>query len=276
MRFGSTGATETCIAKIVRLNQAPHKSSSKILSIVIPALNEERYLPLLLQDIIKNKFVHSRFEIVVSDSGSTDNTEKVVRSFASKHPKLPVIFVVANKKGVSIARINGAAVAKGKYLFFLDADTRIPDRQFLSKAVEEMEARKLDVAGIYPDVDSPHLADQALCRVFVTAMKVAEHTDHPGVAGGAGIIAKKALHNEIGGFDPAMNLGEDVDYTARAAKKGNFALLNNVKTIFHDRRFKKEGRAALVFKYTVAGICTLLGIKKIPLQYEVGHFGKKE
>src|SRR3989344_4068217 len=108
-----------------------------MLSIIIPTLNEGKYLPKLLE-CIKNQ-TYSDYEIVVADAGSKDRTIGIARKYGCK---------VVKGGMPSVGRHNGAKAAKGSLLLFLDADMKF-DRNFLENSVEEMMSRKLDVAGYY-------------------------------------------------------------------------------------------------------------------------------
>jgi glycosyltransferase involved in cell wall biosynthesis len=74
------------------------------ISIVIPALNEEHFLPHLLTSLTKQ--TKSDFEVIVVDGSSTDRTVEVARSFGTKLPKLEVI--VSQKASLPLQRNLGA------------------------------------------------------------------------------------------------------------------------------------------------------------------------
>ena len=86
------------------------------LSIVIPAKNEEKYLPKLLASVKKQSF--KDYEIIVADNNSKDKTKEIAKSYGCKIVKggLP-------GKG----RNAGAKIAKGEIILFLDADVILPD-----------------------------------------------------------------------------------------------------------------------------------------------------
>ena len=96
------------------------------LSIIIPTLNEEKYLPKLLESIKKQNI--KSYEIIVADSNSNDKTREIARKFGCK--------VVKGRKNPGSGRNNGAKVAKGSILFFIDADCYIEDN-FLQKALNK-------------------------------------------------------------------------------------------------------------------------------------------
>ena len=86
-----------------------------MLSIVIPTFNEEKFLPHLLKSLKEQTF--KDFEIIVADNNSTDATRSVAINVGAKVVKggLP-----------ARGRNNGAKVARGEWLLFLDADVILP------------------------------------------------------------------------------------------------------------------------------------------------------
>src|SRR5579883_2054391 len=104
----------------IPIQGSQHKGRVPYLSIVIPTLNEEGFIGDLLGEILKQEM---NYEVIVSDSGSTDYTEEIVKSIAERNPEKSIRFIPAPIKGVSIARNNGAAHANADYIAFLDADT---------------------------------------------------------------------------------------------------------------------------------------------------------
>lgn len=91
------------------------------LSIIIPALNEEKFLPNLLMSLtIQTKM---DFEVIVVDGSSRDRTVEVAQSFSPQLPGLKVL--VSEKAGISLQRNMGAKAASGDWLIFIDADSTV-------------------------------------------------------------------------------------------------------------------------------------------------------
>lgn len=118
----------------------------KIISIIIPAYNEARYIGNLLNSLSKQKFNMKEVEIIAVDNNSTDGTKKVVTKFQDSNPNLNVKLVSELRenprtgKGSGISRNTGARVAQGKILLFLDADNFVRENFLVSiyvKAVEQ-------------------------------------------------------------------------------------------------------------------------------------------
>jgi len=94
------------------------RSVSYDYSVVIPAYNEEEYLPSTLRSLDKvlRKIPQFRGEVIVVNNGSTDRTAQIAEQYGAK-------VVEETNRGIGRARNRGAAMAKGETLIFLDADT---------------------------------------------------------------------------------------------------------------------------------------------------------
>ena len=90
------------------------KVNNPEISVIIPTLNEEKYIPLVLEGLKKQTF--KSFETIVVDGGSEDRTREIARKCAT--------VLIERKNGVGCARNLGAAHAKGRILVFIDADTK--------------------------------------------------------------------------------------------------------------------------------------------------------
>lgn len=234
-----------------------------MLSIIIPTLNEEDYLSLLLESIKKQKI--EDLEIIVADAGSQDRTLEIARNFGCKITKggLP-----------AQGRNEGVKFAKGDLLLFLDADTSLPENS-LKTLLKEFRVRNLDVAscGLKPFGKSKIL--NLLYHLFynlpiLLLEKISPH--------GAGLILiKKKLHLEIGGFDEEIKIAEDHSYVRKAAKKGKFGILRSKKIFYSQRRFQEEGWVKTYLKYLFIEIYMWLfgDVKSDIFSYPFDHHNKK-
>ncbi|MBA7680615.1 hypothetical protein ES703_88936 [subsurface metagenome] len=95
------------------LHQQPlYKTAGSLVSIIIPTLNEENYLPLLLSSIQNQTY--EPIEVIVADS-STDSTPQIAQDASAT-------VVSVEELNVSLARNEGARAAQGDILIFCDAD----------------------------------------------------------------------------------------------------------------------------------------------------------
>lgn len=92
---------------------------SGLVSIIIPTYNREKFLPYALESI-RNQ-TYKKWELIIVDDGSTDNTEKICKEFA-KTLEQPVKYIYQNNQGVAGARNTGLKNAIGDFIAFLDSD----------------------------------------------------------------------------------------------------------------------------------------------------------
>lgn len=237
---------------------------ARSISVVIPAFNEEKLLPRLLASIRKQDFTD--YEVIVADARSTDGTRKIARLFGAK-------VVTGGPPG--IGRNRGAARARGDFLFFLDADVKLP-RGFLRDAYAEMQGRFIDLATCEIRPLSSLLIDRVLHRLLNVTIRMGQHTRYPHAPGFCILISRR-LFERIGGFDERLRLAEDHDLVVRASQYRPLRVLDSVSLWVDVRRFRKEGRLSYVgkvistelFRFFRGGI-----VDESAFSYEFGNFAK--
>lgn len=115
--YHSNPLDETLTDKIKNLNKSL-QNDKPLISIVIPAYNEEENILQTLLALCNNK-TQWPFEIIVVNNNSTDRTEELVNSTGIK-------CILESKQGITIARNTGLANARGKFILNADADTIYP------------------------------------------------------------------------------------------------------------------------------------------------------
>lgn len=231
-----------------------------MISIIIPTYNEECYLPKLLQSIKDQNFTD--YEIIVADAKSTDKTREIANSFGCQ---------VVEGGSPAVGRNNGANIAKGEYLLFLDSDAILTEG-YLESALNEFIENDLDIGitQLIPISDSKK--DKLLHDFANFFMKLVESIKPHG-AGCYGILTKKSIHEEAGGFNECLDFGEDSDYIERIGKIHSFKVLREPKLLISTRRLEKEGLKNLALIYAKSTLYDFMG-KKITageLNYTFGH-----
>lgn len=223
-------------------------------SVIIPALNEEKYLPKLLRSLERQ--VDRDFEVLVVDGNSTDKTAVKAGEFEGKLPKLEVVKM--KQSNVSAQRNEGARRAQGKWLMFFDADSRVPVN-FLSQIhaylLETDPGCKLLTTWVGPDSDNKK--DKALIMFMNLLIELATSLDRP-LAGGYNLAVRRDTFRSVGGFNPKVKLGEDLDLVDRLAKTGTtMTILKNPRLVMSLRRLRRQGTLDYLRK-SVLGISTFL------------------
>jgi len=237
-----------------------------MLSIVIPALNEEKYLPLLLESIKRQDFKDC--EIILADAGSKDKTIEIAQKYNC---------VIVSGGLPAKGRNEGAKIAKGELLFFCDADVVLPDN-FFEKALAEFNGRNLDIASFCLSPIPKSIISSFFINLFYNYPIILLEKFLPHAA--MGIFIKKELFKKIGGFDETVKLAED-HYLARMAVKlfqAKFGIIKSVKIYVSDRRFKTDGWIHTGIKFFLCELyMVFLGpVRSDIFKYKFGHHEKKD
>lgn len=206
-----------------------------MLSIVIPALNEEKYLPKLLTDLTNQTF--SGFEVIVVDGQSQDKTVLKASQF-QKTLNLKVI--TSQVRNVCYQRNLGASIAKSEYIVFMDADNRVPN-YFLQGIKYRLESNSLDLFTTYIQPDGKDIGSFAISNVINLWLDIQQNTNEPWLIEAMLVINKKAF-TSLKGFDTKVHINEGYDLVSRAIKKGlSYKVFKDPSYTFSLRRIRKIG-----------------------------------
>lgn len=92
------------------------------LSIIICTYNRDKYLPDALESIRRQSLDRSKFELIVVNNNSTDQTEAISKAFEAANPDIQFVYAVERSQGLSFARNTGIRLARAPYLSFIDDD----------------------------------------------------------------------------------------------------------------------------------------------------------
>jgi len=240
-----------------------------MLSIIIPTLNEEKYIGKLLNSLKRQSF--KDFEVLIVDGNSKDNTIKVAKNKDFKSLKLSVI----KTKGPNVAmqRNVGAQGSKGNKLLFVDADC-IMDKRFLEKMLEEARKKDIRLGGskILPIENSfVYTTYYSIFNLYLKLMRIFRPYLNT-----ACLLADKKIHDKISGFNEKIVFGEDYEYSSRAAEHVKSHMFKSVAIKTSTRRFQRYGLVKTTLKFIFAGILLVFvkGFKKNIIDYKFGGFSK--
>jgi glycosyltransferase involved in cell wall biosynthesis len=219
-----------------------------MISIIIITKQEEKYLSKLLKSI-KNQ-TYKGYEIIVSDAKSTDKTRKIAKSYGCR---------IVEGGMPSVGRNNGAKIAKGEILLFLDSDV-ILHKNFLKLNIEEFNKRNLGTACPWVVPLSKKISDRIIYFLYNFWSRLMQFSV-PCVSGFC-IFCKKRIFDKSGGFDEKISILEDLDFVKSTLKHGKFRILKSSPIQVSVRKFEKEGRIRMTLKYVYMGIYFILFGKK--------------
>jgi len=220
------------------------------ISVIVPTLNEERYIPRCLKSLAR-QFPKGRAEIIVVDGGSSDRTVELANEHADK-------VLVEQDLPVGASRNLGAKHAAGEVLAFIDADTTACDRWLdaVSRTFET-DSGAVGVTGPTLPFEGTYLDRLAYHVATGWAQRLSLRLGRPHVAGFNCAYRKAAFWN-AGGFDEDRVLSEDVMLSLRMRHQGR--ILFNPDMIAHTslRRIKKYGYPYLTTYYAINAAMMLL------------------
>ncbi len=208
-----------------------------MISFVVPAYNEEKYLAATLEAIHgAAKPVGEPYEIVVADDASTDRTAQIAAAGGAR------VVHVENRQ-IAKTRNSGAKVAQGEILVFVDADTRI-DAAVLRAALDALRSGAIGGgAGVRLD-HAPRYA-HVITSALLTTFRWLR------LAAGCFIFCRREAFDAVGGFDETYFGAEELVISRALGRVGRFVVLREAVTTSGR---KMDGRTAWdVFKIT-AGV----------------------
>ena len=223
-------------------------------SVVIPCYNEERFIGKALEQLA-DQFESDRYEIIVVDGLSDDNTRAVINEFTRRRPDLTVSLVDNPARNIPTALNLGIACARGSIIARMDAHA-VPSDGYIRRCVEVLRTGTAGAVGM-PCLVRPG-ADTLVARAIAAAVS------HPFGIGdakyrlGAGgppqeavdtvafACFRKSLWKELGGFNEGLLTNEDYDFNYRVRRSGREVILDRAG---HCDYFARATLKALATQY---------------------------
>jgi len=237
------------------------------LSIVIPTLNEETVLEGTLKSL--RKLTAVPYEIIVSDGHSSDRTVEIAKKFAD----VVLEHDGKTRQNISQGRNAGAAAAKGDFVVFMDADSRVdnPD-YFFPQALKQFQNRPELIAmtvriKVYPDKAT--LGDKIIFGTLNLIFRFRNNFLHIGESTGEFQMIRKTAFDSLHGFREDLVTREDADMFYRLSKIGRTKFYGNL-TVWHSgRRAHKIGWPKLLWIWTLNSISVALLSKTVSKEWKV-------
>jgi glycosyltransferase involved in cell wall biosynthesis len=188
-----------------------------MISFVVPAYNEEKYLGATLESIRgAMKSVGEPYEIVVANDASTDATAAIAEQGGAR-------VVTVEKRQISATRNAGAKAARGEYLIFVDADTQV-DAPVVAAALAAMKGGAAGGgAAVRFEPSAPRWA-KAIIAVTIVLFRVAK------LAAGCFVFATRTAFDAVGGFDERYFGAEEIVISRALKGQGRFVVLREAVT----------------------------------------------
>lgn len=197
--------------------------TSPRVSVVVPCLNEQRFVGLALRSLLDGSFPAREMEVLVVDGGSSDGTRAIVARLAATDRR---VHLLDNPRGTTPAALNvGIAAARGDIVVRADAHTFYP-RDYVEVLVRTLEETGADLVGCRAE-PAPG-GDGWLARAIAVATRGRFATGSPfrsrERSGPADTVPfgcwRRALFDRVGLFDERLLRNQDNEHASRILRAG--------------------------------------------------------
>jgi glycosyltransferase involved in cell wall biosynthesis len=207
------------------------RAPARLISVIIPAHNEERYLAKTLEALKRQNY--GWYEVIVVANGCTDRTATVARDRCHR-------LIVLSQKSLGVARNLGARMAKGDVLVFLDADTLLEPTALQKIATDFTEEYAAGTIRGWPDCE--RLKYKLIYGLKNLTHRTGFHSGSSGV-----ILCWRKHFIETGGFDERLEVRENSELMRRLMKFGKYKYVGDVTATTSMRRYDQRGCARIVW-----------------------------
>ncbi len=177
-----------------------------MISVIICTYNRDKYIYGVLESIALNDYPKSKYEIVLVNNNSTDNTEAKVARFAADYPDVKLRIYIEKNQGLSHARNRGIKEAEGNIIIYVDDDATV-NKEYLAGYAAFFEAHPdVHAAGgpIIPDYEEgvePEWMTYFIKRLLTAYLYFGDkERDFPGdnYPGGGNAAYRKEVFEKVG------------------------------------------------------------------------------
>ena len=194
-------------------------------SVIIPAFNAEKTVESCIRSLLNQQYPKSRYEIIVIDNGSTDNTLKILQKF-----RRTIRILNEGKRGSYAARNKGIKHVKGDIIAFTDSDC-IADKNWLQSITNAFQNKLINLVGgnIKSFRNSSHLL--RYCNKFCHSQKYNINSTVPFFTTANMAVKKEVFNMQI--FNDALHSGGDVEFCSGLIKNKDEVFYEPSAVVWH-------------------------------------------
>jgi glycosyltransferase AglI len=207
-----------------------------LITVIIPVYNDPEGLGDTLSSLIEQDYPNNKYEIIVVDNGSNDNTLDVAKKYTATNPEL-IKFTVEDKIQSSYAARNkGLGIASGDIIAFIDSDC-VADKQWLKSGVSYLE--DAEIAAVAGRIKFTYLDDNPnFWEYFDSARKLNQrsYVENSGFGATANFFVRKEIVNKYGLFRDDLISGGDYEFGRRITDRNETIVFGEGALVLHKAR----------------------------------------
>ena len=239
---------------------------AKSVSVIIPALNEEKLIEQTVRqfsDVVKEKY---DVEVIVSDGGSTDNTLSIIEGKVDKIVKHDKDY----KQNISKGRNMGFKSSTGNVLIFFNADTYVNDIDlFFEKILLYLKDEKVNALAfpvkVFPNEEK--LQDKVFHSLYNNYVRLLNFA-FMGMGRGECHIVKREAFESVNGYNEDLGAGEDFELYKKLHKIGKIRFCKDLLVYESPRRYRKFGYLYVLFDWAKNSIWITLFKKSVSKEWK--------
>jgi len=228
------------------------------ISVIMPVCNEGVCIEKVLNQVMEQCYPEDRYEILVVDGMSTDNTVEIVENFGARIKNLKILVNPCRRS--SVARNIGIKSSRGEYLIILDGHVYLPSRNLFADMVKSFQATGLEVLcrpqPLVPPDNSNFQSAVAYARGSAIGHGLDSNIYNIRYEGeidpsSSGAMYRRTIFENVGYIDEGFDAAEDYEFNYRLSRKGYRSYTSPKLTVYYYPRdslaglFKQMGRYGL-------------------------------
>ncbi|MDA9650542.1 glycosyltransferase family 2 protein [Candidatus Pelagibacter sp.] len=229
------------------------------LDILMPVHNEEKIIPNLINKIHNNIYGKINYRFIICEDGSSDNSLEVIKKLQEKFPI--TLITSKNKRGYSLAMLEGIKSSKANYLLMMDSDGQSNPDEILNFWANKDKANI--ICGNRSNRDD-YMYRKLYSKIALTLYKILFNLSikDPSYAF---VLIEKKVYQKLSYFKPEMPDGFFWEFNARASKLGfNFYNID----VVHNKRQYGETRIYSLKNLPKVTFYNLIGLLKVRFSNE--------
>jgi succinoglycan biosynthesis protein ExoA len=224
-------------------------------TVVVPVRNEELFVGATLRALLNQSYPAGRFEVIVADGQSEDDTVVVVRRLQAEYAHLRLVY---NPRRLSSAGRNlGVRLARGEYVLLVDGHCELRNRDYLRDLVDVFERQGVESVGRPQPLDVTGASPLQRAIALARSSRLGHNPESYIYADDGGFVPpqsvaiayRRDVFDRVGGFDEAFDACEDVEFNTRLHAAGGRCYFAPQLAVHYHPRASLRGLVVQMLRY---------------------------